>query len=162
MGTMARPKYPHSTLEQVRQKKVDASALAHAEARTQREGAEAARDGKVREKDALVAHAKTISDREQSAFEQGGLTVDQLARRFDFEEGVRIETDALETQIASADEVVREASNVELVARLDLQSRIADRRVIEKDKERFLSDAQKREEKKEEEQIEEAWRPKRS
>lgn len=159
---MARPKYPLSTLEQVRQKKVDASAEALAEARVSREAAESMRDEKVNEKKALEMRAQAIGERERERFSQAGMTVDELARRFDFEEGVRVGTNALTEQIQIADEQVNEARSVEHETRRELHDRIADRNVIDKDKERFLAAAQKRADAKEEEQVEEAWRPKRT
>ena len=152
-------KYPLAPLLRVRDSKVDAAALALAEAVGTRETAEA----QCRQAESVLARAlreaEQVRHLERAALDRHELSVSDLARRDAWEHRIARERMALEGSLSLAREAEVEANRAEAAARRDVVLREADAGVVEKDREKWLFAEGRRAEAREEEGAAEAWRP---
>jgi hypothetical protein len=157
---MTRAKYPLEPLAKVRAHATSAQAAELAKAVRERTRAEAERRAADAARARAEASASEVRAREGEALSRGQLTVADLARGDAWEARVRAEGAALFEDVARAAEGEAAASDQETHARAELAQRRADADVVEKDRARFDQGQRRREEAREEEGAEEAWRPK--
>lgn len=159
---MPKTKYPLEALRDVREARVDEATSALAKAVRAREDAatELARTEAARIEQRRIADEKRASER--SALESGALKVADLAREDAWEHGVKAEADALAKRAAQAKSREETARDEERSAREALAAKKAEVDVVEKDKARFVGRQNERELAHEEQEANEAWRPKRA
>ncbi len=157
---MPRLKYPLEPLAKVRAHATDAQATELGKAVREHEKAEAARLQAEAARARAEAAAHEARVREGEALARGELTVADLARADAWESRVRTEGTALFEAVARAAVGQAAASDREIAARSELAQRRADADVVEKDRARFDAGQRRRDEAREEEGAEEAWRPK--
>ena len=156
---MARSKYPLASLEELRKRKVDEGATALADARAERERAETTREALETAKRAVVDEAARVVEAEMAKLNANGMTAEGLRARYLFEEGARVKASLIDADIEHAKEHVAEARALEATRQTDLLARQADRRVVELDAERFRANVSAKVDAAEQEEAEEAWRP---
>ncbi len=156
---MSRSKYPLASLEELRKRKVDEGATALADARAERERAEATHAELEAAKREVVDEAARIVQSEMAKLNANGMTADDLRSRYFFEEGARVKASVIEADIEQAKEQVAEAREIEAARQTELTARRADRRVVELDADRYRANVAAKVEAAEQEEAEEAWRP---
>ncbi len=156
---MSRSKYPLASLEELRRRKVDESAASLASARAERENAEVEQQRLEAAKRSVEDDAAKVSRAEYDRLVGKGVTAEDLARRYTFEEGARLKANEITTEIDRAKEQVSRTKDLEVEVQSELLSRRAESRVVEKDLEKFRAGVAAKADAADEEEAEEAWRP---
>jgi flagellar biosynthesis chaperone FliJ len=154
---MAKSKYTLEPLLQHRGRKVDDAKTELGSAVRNRESAAAAQ---VRaEQIRIEAEERAAATRAAEAkhLDRGELRAVDLMRAHGWEHAVQAEKVTLEHAVDQAEEHLDQARDKETHARVDLAQKMADRDVVVKDKDRFMSRVRRNVEAAEEEAAEEAW-----
>jgi hypothetical protein len=154
------PKYTLEALEKLRDGQVDDAKKKLADAVDQREGTTARRQQAERTIEEKRQEAERVREKERAALEAGGVTVRDLALQDAWEIGVQTEAQTLEIELAKRKQAEAQATEKEAQARATVAIKKADAEVVHKDHDRFIEEARKKDQAKEEEAAEEAWRPK--
>jgi YscO-like protein len=157
---MAARKYPLDPLAKLREQHVDEASRELAAAARARETAEQRTRLAEREKDAAEESARAVREAERAKLEGGELTVADLQRADAWGVAVAEETKRLEERVARAITAESEARTGEAQHRTTVATRKADAGVVEKDRAKWTEQARKDALGREEEEAEEAWRPK--
>ncbi len=158
---MKKRRYPLEPLAQVRERKVEGAVRELAQAVTARERAEAERLAQQARERAHAAKLAQVVAAEREALERGELHAADLARAHAWQLRTDAERAALQAAVDQARGAEQQSRGVEDAARGEVAARRADSDVVDKDRARWEAEGRKREEAKEEEAMNEAFRPRR-
>jgi hypothetical protein len=158
---MSGRKYPLDPLLELRERQVDDAARELAKAAAAREKAESAKRAAEAARETAEERAARAREEEREALARGELRAGDLMRAQAWEVGVADEQKRLAQQVATAEQTETKARVEESGARGALATRQADAEVVEKDKDRFVTNERKKQLAKEEEAAEEAHGAKR-
>ncbi|MCL2778631.1 MAG: hypothetical protein FWD73_11555 [Polyangiaceae bacterium] len=154
---MAKSKYTLEPLLQHRGRKVDDAKTELGSAVRNRESAAAAKARAEQIRVEAEARATATRAAEAERLGRGELRAVDLVRAHGWEHAVQAEKVTLEHAVDEAEEHLDQARNKETHARVGLAQKMADRDVVVKDKDRFMSRVRRKVEAAEEEAAEEAW-----
>jgi hypothetical protein len=153
---MRAPKYPLEPLAKLRDQRVDDAERDLAGAVGARERAEGERSRAEQRARAHAEQARVLREAEAAALGRGELTVADLERLGAWERGVAADGETLARAVAERRAAEDGARDGERKAMEQVAARMADARVVERDRERWEDGDRKRAEAKEEEAAEEA------
>jgi hypothetical protein len=153
---MRAPKYPLEPLAKLRDRRVDQAERDLAGAVRTREQAEGERRVAEERAKAHEEQARRIRETEAAALGRSELTVGDLARQGSWERGVAADAEALARSVAERRAAEDGARAGERKAMDQVAARMADARVVERDRERWEEGERRRADAKEEEAAEEA------
>jgi YscO-like protein len=157
---MAARKYPLDPLAKLREQHVDAATRELAAAVRARETAEQRTRLAEREKATAEEKARAVRQAERAKLDGGELTAADLQRADAWGVAVAEENKRLEERVARAAATESAARTGEAEQRATVATRKADAEVVEKDRAKWTEQARKEALGREEEEAEEAWRPK--
>ena len=157
---MAARKYPLDPLAKLREQHVDEATRELAEAVRAREAAEQRTRLAERERATAEERARLVREAERAKLEGGELKVADLQRADAWSVAVDEEQKQLAERVARASAVESDARTGEAQQRATVATRKADAQVVEKDRAKWTEKAQKDAQAREEEEAQEAWRPK--
>jgi len=157
---MAARKYPLDPLAKLREQHVDEATRELAEAVRAREAAEQRTRLAERERATAEERARFVREAERAKLEGGELKVADLQRADAWSVAVDEEQKQLAERVARASSVESDARTGEAQQRATVATRKADAQVVEKDRAKWTEKAQKDAQAREEEEAQEAWRPK--
>jgi hypothetical protein len=158
---MRPPRYPLEPLAELRGARVGEAKGRLAEASRARE---AARQARLGTESLLGGHERAaagVRRAESEALEKGKLSAGDLARGAEWAVREAAERGALVASVQRAAQVEAAATEAERVARSTLASRKSEAEVVAKDSARWRAGQRKKAENREEQDVSEAWRPKR-
>ncbi len=157
---MAARKYPLDPLAKLREQHVDEATRELAEAVRAREAAEQRTRLAERDKATAEERARLVREAERAKLEGGELKVADLQRADAWGVAVEEEQKQLAERVARASAVESEARTGEAQQRATVATRKADAQVVEKDRAKWTEKVHKDAQAREEEEAQEAWRPK--
>ena len=157
---MAARKYPLDPLAKLREQHVDEATRELAEAVRAREAAEQRTRLAEREKATAEERARLVREAERAKLEGGELKVADLQRADAWSVAVDEEQKQLAERVARASAVESDARTGEAQQRATVATRKADAQVVEKDRAKWTEKVHKDAQAREEEEAQEAWRPK--
>jgi len=157
---MAARKYPLDPLAKLREQHVDEATRELAEAVRAREAAEQRTRLAERERATAEERARLVREAERAKLEGGELKVADLQRADAWSVAVDEEQKQLAERVARASAVESDARTGEAQQRATVATRKADAQVVEKDRAKWTEKVHKDAQAREEEEAQEAWRPK--
>lgn len=154
---MRRPKYPLTSLVDLRARQVDEATRALAESTRAREDAERARQVQERVAAEHAASTERVKEAERAALARGELRVSNLLAQQAWSMRAQAEQAELDARTARAKVAEATRRREEAVARDATARRKADADVVQKDRARFEQGLAKRVEAAEEEDALDAW-----